>query len=114
MDAWRAITGPPGRPGEPLTDDHPSVRALGRSAAEVTALLGLDAKPGPGWAFWRAAPPARVPHLRLTLALARHARDNGLGMVLSHDRLGSSLRKLSTQPAAVDPTLPELPEDDEG
>ncbi|MEQ1568838.1 MAG: hypothetical protein ABMA64_24585 [Myxococcota bacterium] len=110
VDAWRRITGSPQQPGAALTDDHPAVRALGRSAAEVTTLLGLAKSP---WAFWRPEPDPRLPTLRLVLALARHARDQGLGMVLSHDDLGHSLRKLPAHPAAEDPTLPPVPDDDE-
>lgn len=100
--AWQQITGRPGQPGAPLTDDHPAVVALGRSASEVTAILGLAA-PAPPTGWRRFLPggggtrvsPSSPPDtaLRLLVGRCRHLADAGHGLLWSYDDLIPSLAR---------------------
>lgn len=108
MAAWRTITGFPGRPGVPLDDDHPAVRALGSTAAEVTARLGLG-RPRSLLARWlgRETDPD-APIVRLFVGYVRGSRDRGHGLVWSHDGLDPRLRIAPGIRPADDPTLPDV------
>lgn len=95
MAASRALSGRPGVAGVPLTDDHPAVRALGWTAAEVTALLG-DPHTRPGLiarVFGRPTNHWKSHLLRLFLGHLRFLAAAGYGAVLSHDDLGAPVRR---------------------